>query len=72
MTRAPRDIRQQETIRAFVKAGGVRRKSKGGHQAINMPNGHIVSLPTGIIKVGLLQAEVRKSNLTMAEFVEFL
>ena len=37
-----------------------------------MPNGHIVSLPTGVIKVGLLQSEVRKSGLTMERFLELL
>jgi hypothetical protein len=72
MVRAPRNVRQPEAIRAFVRAGGVFRKTRGGHQAVKMPNGHIVSLPTGIIKVGLLQSEVRKSGLTMEQFLELL
>jgi predicted RNA binding protein YcfA (HicA-like mRNA interferase family) len=72
MVRAPRNVHQKEAIRAFMRAGGFLRKSKGGHQAVKMPNGHIVSLPTGVIKVGLLQSEVRKSGLTMERFLELL
>ena len=72
MPEVPRNVRQTEASRAFIRAGGIRRKSKGGHLIIKMPNGHIVSLPNGVIKIGLLQAEVRKSRLTMDDFVNLL
>jgi hypothetical protein len=72
MVRAPRNLHQREAVRAFTKAGGVLRKSTSGHQVLKMPNGHIVSLPAGIIRVGLLQSEVRKSGLTMEQFMELL
>ncbi len=72
VVRAPRNVRQREALRAFLRAGGIERKSNGGHRIIKMPNGHIVSLPTGILKTGLLEAEVRKSNLTMERFLELL
>ena len=72
MVRTPRNVRQQGALRAFVKAGGTLRQGRGGHQAVKMPNGHIVSLPTGVIKVGLLQSEVKKAGLSMEEFLELL
>jgi hypothetical protein len=37
-----------------------------------MPNGTIISLPQGILKQGLLEAEIRKSGLTIEEFMELL
>jgi hypothetical protein len=55
-----------------MRAGGELRKGKGGHQALKMPNGHIVSLPTGVIKIGLLQSEVKKSGMTMEQLQELL
>ncbi len=72
MARTPRNVRQQEALRAFVKAGGALRKGRGGHQAVKMSNGHIVSLPTGVIRVGLLQSEVRMAGLSMEEFLGLL
>jgi hypothetical protein len=37
-----------------------------------MPNGHIVSLPTGVIKTGILSSEIKKSGLTVDQFEELL
>jgi hypothetical protein len=37
-----------------------------------MPNGHIVSLPTGVLKVGLLSSEIRKSGLTTDQFAALI
>jgi hypothetical protein len=37
-----------------------------------MPNGVVVSLPTGVIKVGLLIAEIKKAGLTEEAFSELL
>jgi predicted RNA binding protein YcfA (HicA-like mRNA interferase family) len=68
----PRNVRQAEAVRAFVRAGGVERRGKGGHRVVKMPNGHIVSLPTGVIKAGLLNSEVKESGLTVDGFVELL
>ncbi len=72
MPRLPRNVRQPEAIRAFVRAGGEERKGKGGHRVVKMPNGHIVSLPTGIMKAGLLSSEIKKSDLTVERFAELL
>jgi predicted RNA binding protein YcfA (HicA-like mRNA interferase family) len=72
MPRAPTNIRQAAAIRAFLRAGGVLRQGKGSHQVVKMPNGKIISLPHGILKQGLLEAEIRKSGLTIEEFLELL
>jgi len=48
-----------EALRAFLRADGIERKTKGGHRVIKMPNGHLVSLPTGILKIGLLESEIK-------------
>jgi hypothetical protein len=50
----------------------VLRQGKVSHQVIKMPNGTIISLPHGILKQGLLEAEIRKSGLTTEEFMELL
>jgi predicted RNA binding protein YcfA (HicA-like mRNA interferase family) len=72
MLRGLTNIRQAEALRAFVRAGGVQRQGKGSHQIVKMPNGKIVSLPHGILKQGLLEAEIRKAGLTISEFIELL
>ena len=70
MTPSSRNVRQAEAVKVFVKWGGVERKqSKRGHRIIKMPNGRIVSLPTGILKVGLLLHEVKMAGKTEEEFL---
>ena len=70
--RTPRNVRQQQAIRALVRAGGVERKAKGGHRVLKMPNGKPVAVPTGVITVGTLNAIVETAGLTMEEFVDLL
>ena len=55
-----------------MRAGGEERRGKGSHRVVKMPNGHIVSLPTGIIKTGLLEAEIKRSELTVEQFIDLL
>lgn len=65
-------MRQRQVVRALVKAGGDERKGKGSHVTVKMPNGHRASIPYGIVKVGLLQTEIRKSGLTVEQFLKLL
>jgi hypothetical protein len=37
-----------------------------------MPNGQTVSLPTGILKIGLLRSQIKAAGLTDEEFSELL
>ncbi|HLF72148.1 MAG TPA: type II toxin-antitoxin system HicA family toxin [Dehalococcoidia bacterium] len=70
--RTPRNIRQQEAIRALVRAGGVERRAKGGHRAVTMANGHTVPVPSGRLKTGTLNAIVKQAGLTMGQFIDLL
>lgn len=68
-----RGITGREAVKAFVKAGGERRKGKGDHVNIKMPNGQIITVPgTGEIKVGLLRTAIKKAGLTEEEFLKLL
>lgn len=54
---------------AFEHAGGVRRKSKRGHAVLKMPNGRLVSLPSGTLKRGLLESQIKRAGLTVDTFL---
>ncbi len=66
------NVRHGEAGRAFIKAGEVDPGSPNGHWNIKMPNGRRVSLPHGILKVGLLKAQIEVAGMTEAEFMELL
>ncbi len=61
-------------MRAFELAGGARRQGKGSHINVKMPNGFVVTIPTNKspVKVGILLDMIKKSNLTVDQFREFL
>jgi len=66
-------IKGKEAIKAFIKAGGVKRKGKGDHVNIKMPNGQIITIPgSKELKIGLLKAAIKKAGLTEEEFVKLL
>ncbi len=67
-----RNVRGRKAIRAFEKAGGMVRKGKGSHVNIKMPNGQLITIPTGEVKIGLLKTAIRKAGLTEEEFMELL
>jgi len=68
-----RGIRAEQAIAAFERAGGVRRPGKGAHANIKMPNGMIVTIPVhGEVKVGLLQAAIRKADMSIAELLSLI
>ena len=69
-----RNVRPEDAIRAFERAGGVARQGKGAHVNIKMPNGQIItfSATKAPIKIGLLRAMLRKSGISDNEFVRLL
>jgi predicted RNA binding protein YcfA (HicA-like mRNA interferase family) len=72
LTPLPSGISQSTAIKAFERAGGQLRKSKRGHAVLKMPNGKLVSLPSGILKKGLLERQIKLAGLTIEEFMEHM
>ena len=68
----PADITQDNAVRSFQKAGGVLKKSKRGHAVLKMLNGRLVSLPSGTLKKGLLQSQIKLGGLTVDKFLDYL
>jgi len=66
------NVRQGEAGRAFIKAGGEDKGSPSGHWIIKMPNGNRLSLPSGVLKIGLLKAQIKAAGLSEEEFLELL
>lgn len=64
-----RNIRQADAVRAFVRKGGKERRGKGSHRVVTM-NGNNLSVPHGILKVGLLKTLIKRSGLTEQEFLD--
>ena len=71
MAKSLRNVRQAEAIRAFVRLGGVERQGKGSHRVINM-NGRTLSVPSGTLKVGLLNNLIKVAGLTPEQFQDAL
>ncbi len=73
MGRQLRGILGEDAIKAFVRAGGVRRGGEGDHVNIKMPNGRILTIPgRGDLKIGLLKDAIKKADLTEEQFLELL
>jgi len=69
----PRGLGAREVIKAFERAGGIRRRGRGSHTNIKMPNGQIITIPAhGEVKIGLLHAAIKKAGLTAEEFLSLL
>lgn len=69
-----RNVRADDAIRAFERAGGVVRRGKGDHVNIKMPNGQIVTIARTRepVKIGLLKAVLKKAGMTDEQFIELL
>jgi predicted RNA binding protein YcfA (HicA-like mRNA interferase family) len=68
-----RGVGGEEAVKAFIKAGGIRRAGKGDHINIKMPNGQLITIPCHReLRIGLLKAAVRKAGLTEEEFLDLL
>jgi predicted RNA binding protein YcfA (HicA-like mRNA interferase family) len=74
LPRVPRDIPQQQAIRALVRLGGVEvpARGKGSHRSVLMPNGFNAVLPYGKLKTGLLADQLKGSEITVEAFIEAL
>lgn len=69
----PRGLKSEDVVRAFEKAGGIKRQGKGSHINIKMPNSQLITIPGhGDVKVGLLQTAIRKSGIPVDQFLNFL
>ncbi len=68
-----RGISGERAIKAFIKAGGQKKKGKGDHVNIKMPNGQLITVPfRGELKIGLQKAPIKKAGLSEAEFSKHL
>lgn len=68
-----RGIRATDAIKAFKRAGGIRKSGKGDHVNIKMPNGRIITLRAkGEVKVGRLKDAIREAGLTTEQFLKLL
>lgn len=61
-------------MRAFERAGGIRRQGKGSHVNVKMPNGFVVTIPANKspVRVGILLDMIKRAELTADEFVGLL
>ena len=67
------DIKATEAIKAFGRAGGIRKSGKGDHVNVKMANGRIITLRgKGEVKVGRLKDAIREAGLTTDEFLKLL
>ncbi len=68
-----RGVKASDAIKAFEKAGGMRRSGKGDHVNIKMPNGRIITLRSkDEVKIGRLRDAIREAGLTIEEFLRLL
>jgi predicted RNA binding protein YcfA (HicA-like mRNA interferase family) len=55
-----------------VRAGGIERGGKGSHRVVKMPNRKLLSLPSGVLKPGLLRHQIKLAGLTEDDFEALL
>ena len=59
-------------MRSFVRLGGVERRTKKNYRMVTMPNGALLAVPTGTLKIGLLHRLIRRAGVTDEQFEEAL
>jgi len=64
-----RNIRQEDAVKALVRLGGAERRGKGSHRVVNL-NGYNLSVPAGILRIGLLKRLIKLSGRTEQEFLD--
>ena len=68
-----RGIKGKKVIKVLLNLGGVKRKGKGDHINIKMPNGQLITIPgKGELKIGLLKAALRKADIKEERFLKLL
>jgi len=72
--RVPRDLWQEQVIRALLRGGGVEDKAagKGSHRRVTMPNGNKVFVPAGRVKMGMLRGIISEAGLSPGQFNSLL
>lgn len=53
-----------------MRLGGLEREGKGSHRVVKMPNGRNLSIPSGVVKVGLLKKAIHNGDCTEEEFLK--
>jgi predicted RNA binding protein YcfA (HicA-like mRNA interferase family) len=72
MTPTLRNVRQEDAIRAFLRAGGQERQGKGSHRIVRMPNGRNLAIPSGVLKIGLLKHLIKMADINEEKFLSLL
>jgi predicted RNA binding protein YcfA (HicA-like mRNA interferase family) len=69
-----RNVRAEDAIKAFERAGGVARRGKGSHVNVKMPNGQILTISgsRSPLKIGIVRSLIRKSGLSDERFAKLL
>jgi hypothetical protein len=63
-----RDIDQSKAVGAFIKLGGTERATKKNYRMVTMPNGALLSIPSGTLKRGTLGKLLRVAGVSTDEF----
>lgn len=67
-----RNVKQAEAAKTFIALGGVDRATKKNYRMIQMPNGGLLTIPSGTLKIGLLVNLIKRAGVTREEFEERL
>ena len=68
MVKSLNSIRQEDAIKAFIRLSGIERKGKGSHRVVNL-NNYNLSIPGGVLKVGLLRHLIKLSGYSVEDFL---
>ena len=68
MRHSLKNVRQREAVHAFVRLGGVERGGKGSHIVVNFNNMNL-SIPSGILKEGLLRHLIKIFGIVVEDFL---
>ena len=52
-----------------MRLGGIERSGKGSHRVVNMPNGRNLSVPSDVVKLGLLRHLVAMAEVGDGDFL---
>ncbi len=73
MSKSLRGLKGLDAIKVFVIIGGIKRKGKGDHVNVKMPNGQFITIPSSKeLKTGLLKNAIKRAGLTEEKFLELL
>ena len=67
-----RNVKQADAARAFLRLGGRERRTRKNYRMVTMPNGTLLSIPSGTLKVGLLRKLIRLAEISVDDFEEAL